>query len=225
MDDLRLILLLIGAGIILVVYAWSRVQVRPRKRSATRTPTITSHSPDDDFDADDIEQELGHMERLVMERDDDPVAQDDDQVAQDAERLLIVSVVAAQGGSFSGPALIKAFKHNKLRFDEHEIFSRMFIRPGKEMPVFSVANMVKPGTFPLADMETFTSPGLTLFLQLPAPVDGVEAFDDFVHTAERLAVELGGELRDQQQCVLTHQALMQLRENIVEDRLHRRAAS
>ena len=225
MDDLRLILLLIGAGIILVVYAWSRVQVRPRKRSATRTPTITSHSPDDDFDADDIEQELGHMERLVMERDDDPVAQDDDQVAQDAERLLIVSVVAAQGGSFSGPALIKAFKHNKLRFDGNEIFSRMFIRPGKEMPVFSVANMVKPGTFPLADMETFTTPGLTLFLQLPAPVDGVEAFDDFVHTAERLAVELGGELRDQQQCVLTHQALMQLRENIVEDRLHRRAAS
>ena len=225
MDDLRLILLLIGAGIILVVYAWSRVQVRPRKRSATRTPTVTGHSPDDDFDADELEQELGHMERLVMERDDDPVAQDDDQAAQDAERLLIVSVVAAQGGNFSGPALIKAFKHNKLRFDENEIFSRMFIRPGKEMPVFSVANMVKPGTFPLADMETFTTPGLTLFLQLPAPVDGVEAFDDFVHTAERLAVELGGELRDQQQCVLTHQALMQLRENIVEDRLHRRAAS
>jgi cell division protein ZipA len=224
-DDLRLILLLIGAGIILVVYAWSRVQVRPRKRSATRTPTISSHSPDDDFDADDIEQELGRMERLVMEQDDEPVAQDDDQVAQDAERLLIVSVVAAQGGNFSGPALIKAFKHNKLRFDENEIFSRMFIRPGKEMPVFSVANMVKPGTYPLADMETFTTPGLTLFLQLPAPVDGVEAFDDFVHTAERLAVELGGELRDEQQCVLTHQALMQLREKIVEDRLHRRAAS
>ena len=43
--------------------------------------------------------------------------------------------------------------------------------------------------------------------------------------AERLAVELGGELRDQQQCVLTHQALMQLREKIVEDRLHRRSAS
>lgn len=237
MDDLRLILLLIGAGIILVVYAWSRVQVRPRKRSATRTPTITSHSRDDDFDTDDIdtddiEHELGRMERLVMEQDDDPVARDDEAVAQggepvaqDEERLLIVSVVAAQGGKFSGPALIKAFKHNKLRFDDNEIFSRMFIRPGKEMPVFSVANMVKPGTYPLADMETFTTPGLTLFLQLPAPVDGVEAFDDFVHTAERLAVELGGELRDEQQCVLTHQALMQLREKIVEDRLHRRAAS
>jgi cell division protein ZipA len=85
--------------------------------------------------------------------------------------------------------------------------------------------MVKPGTFPVSDMEAFTTPGLTLFLQLPGPLDGVEAFDDFVNTAERLAVELGGELRDEQHCVLTHQALMQVRESIVEDRLHRKAAS
>jgi len=217
MNDLRLILLLIGAGIIIAVYAWSRIQVRPRKRSATRTPTINKHSPDD-FDANDIEQELGRMGRLVMERDDEPLA-------ADPERLLIVSVVAAQGGHFTGPALVNGFEHNKLRFDEHEIYSRMTIRSGREQPVFYVANMVKPGTFPASDMETFSTPGLTLFLQLPAPIDGVEAFDDFVNTAERLAVELGGELRDEQHCVLTHQALMQVRESIVEDRLHRKAAS
>lgn len=217
MDDLRLILLLIGAAIILVVYVWSRVQVRPRKRSATRTPSIDSHSPDD-FDAADIEQELGRMGQLVMERDDEPVA-------LDPERLLIVSVIAAQGGHFTGPALLNGFKHNRLSFGEHAIYSRMTARSGKQRLVFSVANMVKPGTFPVSDMETFTTPGLTLFLQLPGPLDGVEAFDDFVNTAERLAVELGGELRDEQHCILTHQALMQVRESIVEDRLHRKAAS
>ena len=56
------------------------------------------------------------MERLVMEQDDDPVA-------LDPERLLIISVVAAQGGHFSGPALVNAFEHNRLLFDEHEIYS------------------------------------------------------------------------------------------------------
>jgi cell division protein ZipA len=218
MSDLRLILLLIGAGIIIAVYAWSRLQVRPRKRSATRTPTISKHNPEDDFDADDIEQELGRMGRLVNEHDDEPLA-------SDPERLLVISVVAAQGGQFTGPALVSAFAHNKLRFDEHEIYSRMIIRSGRGQPVFYLANMVKPGTFPASDMEAFSTPGLTLFLQLPAPIDGVEAFDDFVNTAERLAVELGGELRDEQHCVLTHQALMQVRESIVEDRLHRKAAS
>ncbi|MEA2080719.1 MAG: cell division protein ZipA [Pseudomonadota bacterium] len=216
MDDLRLILLLIGAGIILVVYAWSRVQVRPRKRSATRTPSLNSHSADD-LDASDIEQELQRMEQLVMERDDEPVA-------QDPERLLIVSVLAAQGGHFSGRALVNGFEHNKLRFGEHEIYYRMTTQSGKERPVFGVANVLKPGTFPVSDMENFTTRGLTLFLQLPGPLDGVEAFDDFVHTAERLAVELGGELRDEQHRLLTHQALMQVRERVVEDRLHRKAA-
>lgn len=217
MDDLRLILLLIGAGIILVVYVWSRAQVRPRKRSASRTPAIKRHNLDN-FDPVDIEQELGLMEPLVVEADDEPVA-------VDPERLLIVSVVAAQGGCFTGPALLKGFEHNRLRRDEHEIYSRVTVRTGKERSVFSVANMVKPGTFPVTDIEAFTTPGVTLFLQLPGPLDGVEAFDDFVQTAERLAVELGGELRDEQHAVLTHQALMQVRESIAEDRLQRKAAS
>ena len=166
-------------------------------------------SDDEDYDS---------MKQLVMERDDEPVA-------QDPERLLIVSVVAAQGGHFSGQALVNGFEHNRLRFGEHEIYYRMTIQSGKERPVFGVANIVKPGTFPVSDMENFTTPGLTLFLQLPGPLDGVEAFDDFVYTAERLAVELGGELRDEQQCVLTHQALMQVRERIVEDRLHGKTTS
>ena len=217
MDDLRLILLLIGAGLILVVYAWSRVQARPRKRSAIRTPSLNSHGTDD-LDASDIDQELERMKQLVMERDDEPVAQDPD-------RLLIISVVAAQGGHFSGQALVNGFEHNRLHFGEHEIYYRMTVQSGKERPVFGVANIVKPGIFPVSDMENFTTPGLTLFLQLPGPLDGVEAFDDFVNPAERLAVELGGELRDEKHCVLTHQALMQVRESIVEDRLHRKAAS
>ena len=218
MDDLRLILLLIGAGIILAVYVWSRLQqASPRKRSPRREPPVISQPPDEFEDAD-IEQELGRMERLVMERDDEPVA-------RDPERLLIISVVAAQGEIFTGPALVKAFKHNRLRFDEHEIYSRVTVQTGRERQVFGVANLVKPGTFPAADMESFTTPGITLFLQLPGPLDGVEAFDDFAHTAERLAVELGGEMRDERHCVLTHQALMQVRESIAEDRLHRKVAS
>ena len=171
------------------------------------------------------------MGRLVMEDDEEPVAQDaqpaaeTEPVAQSGERLLVVSVVAADGGQFSGPALLNGFDNNKLRFGEHEIYHRVIIQSGKERPVFGVANMVKPGSFPVSDMETFTTPGLTLFLQLPGPLEGLEAFDDFVQTAERLAVELGGELRDERHQLLTHQVLMQWRESIVEDHVHRRVAS
>jgi cell division protein ZipA len=230
-DDLRLILLLIGAAVIIAVYGWSRLQARPRKPARPRRSA--KHHNSDDLDAADIEQELGRMGRLVMEDEDDeePVAEDaqpaaeTEPLAQSGERLLVVSVVAADGGQFSGPALLNGFDNNKLRFGEHEIYHRVIIQSGRERPVFGVANMVKPGSFPASDMETFTTPGLTLFLQLPGPLDGLEAFDDFVQTAERLAVELGGELRDERHRLLTHQVLMQWRESIVEDRVHRRVAS
>jgi cell division protein ZipA len=232
-DDLRLILLLIGAAVITAVYGWSRLQARPRKPASPRRPA--KHHSADDLDDADIEQELGRMGRLVMEDDEEPAAEDAESaaeaepepepVAQSGERLLVVSVVAADGGQFSGPALLNAFDNNKLRFGEHEIYHRVIIQSGKECPVFGVANMVKPGSFPVSGMETFTTPGLTLFLQLPGPLDGVEAFDDFAQTAERLAVELGGELRDERRRLLTHQALMQWRQSIVEDHVHRRVAS
>ncbi|MEZ5461801.1 cell division protein ZipA C-terminal FtsZ-binding domain-containing protein [Dokdonella sp.] len=37
-------------------------------------------------------------------------------------------------------------------------------------PVFRVANMLKPGNFDMARIETLDTPGLTLFMALPEPV-------------------------------------------------------
>jgi cell division protein ZipA len=125
-----------------------------------------------------------------------------------------VSVVAEPGHAFAGEAVAAAFQHNRLKPGEQSIYHRKVFRDGREQWVFSVANLVKPGTFPAQDMDQFSTPGLTLFLQLPAPIADLEAFDDFVNTAERLAVELGGELRDGRQQLLSHQQLMQVRDSI-----------
>lgn len=222
MSDLRLILLLLGIGVILGVYAWTRFQQQNR-RSASRTPPAAARAASAEPDNADIEQELERMERLVSGREAEPLDADiepDTGAGFSSERLLVISVVAADGEPFAGEALLKAFEHNKLRFRDKGIFERVVIHNGRELPVFGVANLVKPGTFAPQDMANFTSPGLTLFLQLPCPVNAVDAFDDFVKTAERLAVEFGGELRDERHNVLTHQVLMQIRESIVEARFH-----
>jgi cell division protein ZipA len=245
MSDLRLILLLLGIGIILGVYAWTRFQQQNR-RSASRTSPAAARAPSTEPDSADIEQELERMERLVSGREaphPEPGALDDIYLDSDAgldtgadpgigsdtgassERLLVISVVAPDGDPFPGEALLKSFEHNKLRFSNAGIFERVVIRNGREVPVFGVANLVKPGTFAPQDMARFTTPGLTLFLQLPCPIDAVDAFDDFVKTAERLAVEFGGELRDERHHVLTHQVLMHIREGIVESRFQPGTAS
>ena len=218
MDDLRLILLLFGGGLVLSIYAWTRFQSRSRKAAGSPDAVTTRPRETDEPDEGAIEEELARMEQVMSGRDPESTV-------TDSERLLIISVVAPQGVIFSGDALLKALQNNKLQFDDRGIYQRVSIVGGGQQAVFGIANLVKPGTFPAVDMRGFSTPGITLFLQLPGPLDPVEAFDDFVHTAERLAVEMGGELQDQKQCVITHQSLMQIREGIVEDQFLRRAAS
>ena len=227
MNDLRLMLLLLGIAVIAGVYGWTRfkqraMQAPPARRTPPRRP------PDDELDSAEIEQELERMGRLLAEEESEseqagepaPAAQPAEEPSGSGEQLIVVSVVAEAGAHFEGEALARAFHHNKLKLGAHDIYHRMVFRNNREQPVFSVANLVKPGSFPVQDIEAFSTPGVTLFLQLPAPLEALEAFDDFVKTAERLAVELGGELRDEHHQLLTHQVLMQVREGVARGRRH-----
>lgn len=232
MSELRIILLLIGAGVIAGVYGWTRYQ-QSQRRSAVRTSSTNGTDyriEQDEPDAADIQQQLARMEQLVSDRDstqDNAIGDisDGSETESTAERLLVISIVAPEDQPFDGESLRKAFLHNKLRFSERGIYERLRLVGGREVPVFGIANLVKPGIFQPGDMTRFSTPGVTLFLQLPCAFNAVEAFDDFVKTAERLAVEVGGELRDERHAVLTHQTLMQVRENIAAAGFYPRAAS
>jgi len=172
------------------------------------------------------------MEQLVAERGDTPDWNDDDPLENDSpvapdapgEHIHVISVIAEDGDSFPGDKLLKAFENNALVHGKKGIYERHVAQGGRDIAVFGVANLVKPGTFP-RDMPAFTTPGVTLFLQLPCAIGALDAFDDFMNTAERLAVELAGELRDEQHKLLTHQALMQVREQIAESQARSRIAA
>ena len=221
MNDLRLILLLFGAGVIAAVYAWTRFNSL-KKKSAHRTGPVSSGHAIDEPDDAAIQQELERMQN-VMDGKEPPAAQN--ATGLQDESIIIISIVAPEGEKFSGDALQKALHKNDLQHGDKRIFHRLVRRNSVDEPVFSLANMVKPGDFGNGDLRGFSTPGVTLFLELPGPVESIEAFDDFVQTAERLAVELGGQLHDQKHCVITHQALMQMREQLAETLLHTRAAS
>jgi cell division protein ZipA len=222
MDDLRLILLLIGATVILGIYVWSRLQNMPGKPKPRRVPPTKqrTEAPDEAV----VQQELQRMQQAISGQD--AVAAATPAVAAaDIEEVMVLSVVAAAGQPFNGDALRKAFANNNLVFGDKAIFHRLVRQRGEDVSVFGVANLFKPGHFGSGDLNGFATQGITLFLQLPAPIDGMDAFDDFVHTAERLAVELGGELQDQKHCVITHQALMLKREALARSRLRTPIAS
>ncbi|TCK18575.1 cell division protein ZipA [Thiogranum longum] len=228
MDDLRVILLLTGAAFIAGVYLWTRLQQRPAKRKTRRTAPSMSGNVDTDLDVAD---ELARMEQLVANPGGDPdwhdplEAEAPQQTTRDFNnRVLVISVIAEDGDPFQGEKLLKAFANNDLVHGKKGIFERHVEQGGHDIAVFGIANLVKPGTFP-RDMPAFTTPGVSLFLQLPCAIGALDAFDDFVNTAERLAVELAGELRDENHQLLTHQGLMLVREQLAEAQARSRVAA
>ncbi len=143
----------------------------------------------------------------------------------DVEELLVINVLAPRGTRFAGEHLVQTLRGQGLRYGEMNIFHR--VEPTTKAKLFSIANILEPGTFDLADLDSLASPGMSFFLQLPGPDDAAAAFDDMLTTARNIAAELGGEVRDEQLSVLTGQTAEHMRQRIADfarRRLSRRAS-
>ncbi len=221
MDNLRWILLLIGLGLILAVYAVTRFQIKRREaagKPTRRRPTAKNITPPGVANEDDAAEqaELAQMGSMLRQESELQSAESSATGKRDNEQLIVLSVMASADEPFNGQSLLRAFENTALQHSDVKIYQR---NNEKGEPVYGVASAVKPGTFDLNQMDHFSTPGLSLFLQLPGPVDGVTAFDDMVTTAERLAVELGGELQDQNHSMLSRQMVAHLRDGIINARL------
>ena len=128
-------------------------------------------------------------------------------------------VVAAVDRPFGGTEILEALEDEHLQFGDMGIYH--YEERGARL--FSVANMVKPGTFERASSPEFSSPGLALFLGLPGPANPTDAFDRMLQIAQGLAARLAGELRDETRSTVTAQTIQAYRDRIAEfERAHRR---
>ena len=82
--------------------------------------------------------------------------------------------------------------------------------------IFSAASLVEPGTFDLATIAEQEIPGISLFMVLPGPVDGAQAFDLMIATARALTQSLNAELVDESGSTLSIQRERYLREEIIQ---------
>ena len=129
--------------------------------------------------------------------------------AQADEALLVLTVIAQEGESFSGPTLSDLFEQLDLRYGDMRIFHRIDDASGQT--VFSIVNVLEPGYFDLQELPDLRTPGLALFMHLPGPRAGAESFDDLLGTARRLAGALEGRIGDQQRRLLNDASIAQMR--------------
>ena len=140
------------------------------------------------------------------------------------ELLLSLHVTAPSGVRFSGADIQEALQQAGLRHGVMDIYHRVPHGGTDRDAIFSVADMLEPGALGAERLQDHYTPGLTLFLRLPGPVDGAAALDDMLRAARVLAQRLDGELRDESRSVLTRQTIEHLRERIVEHRRQRELA-
>lgn len=140
----------------------------------------------------------------------------DPALVDEVERKIIVLNIVSKGKDFRGSAIAKACDSIHLRLGDMSIYHHHDGVTGKVL--FSLASMVEPGNFPADDMGGFSTPGLSMFTQLPGAKDGMEIFEDMLAAGKRLASLLQGELQDDRHNKLTIQMEKHIAESIIEHR-------
>ncbi len=145
-------------------------------------------------------------------------AKKDKSVGHDEELpvKIIQLAVVPNDGEFYGDDILCVVQEVGLELGEMDIFHKYGGDPEKHQAIYSMASMVEPGTFPVDDMDGFSTPGLTLFTRLPGPKDGLTIFTEMLYAAEQLADLLDGELRDETHSALSKQTIGHIREEIQE---------
>ena len=133
----------------------------------------------------------------------------------DVPDLILQINLRAKKTPFTGEAIKQAMHETGMQLSDMAIYQRL-ASDGSRSVLYNIASMVNPGVFPVKSMESFSTPGLTLFAQLPGPVDGMMIFSDMLYTAERLAAMLQGELQDETHSTLGKQTIEHMRERILE---------
>jgi cell division protein ZipA len=130
------------------------------------------------------------------------------------ERIVTLFVVAREGERFNGPDLVVATEKAGLEFGDMNIYHRLVDGKRELGPIFSVANMLKPGNFDLARLDTLHTPGVSFFMTLPAPIPALDAWDAMLPTAQRMAELLNGHVLDEERNALGRQGIAHIRDQL-----------
>lgn len=203
MDGLRWLLLLFGLLVISGVYLYSRSErAKAKDQDSTpdgREPSLLENAvaPQTGLDPD-IPTPDGDAENAVLE-----------------QKIVTLRVVARDKGAFPGDDLVLNLRGIGMRHGKFGIFHRYEGTEEGDV-VFSVASLVEPGNFDLANIKEQKIPGISIFMVLPGPMDGADAFDLMVTTARTLSQSLNAELLDESGSTLSIQRERYLREEIIQ---------
>ena len=133
----------------------------------------------------------------------------------DFSEVLVLNVVARPDREISGVEMLQVLLANQLRFGDMAIFHRHLGADTGTPVLFSVANLVNPGTFDLNRISEFSTRGLCFFMTLPsAASNNMQAFEQMLDSAQKVRIALDADLKDDNRSVMTAQTIEHYRQRV-----------
>ena len=254
MDSLRLILVLIGlaavAGVYFkfrssdddLIYSLKKLFAPISNKIATVIPTgfsqtsenttvnnedlIPTLTPIDEPDSSDFEalstviSGRDRFEEYTKQQEITFSAVADTNETGPESLLIVLNIMSPKGHVFSGEGVHAVMTSAGLTHGEHKIYHYM----QDKVAVFSIANAIEPGFFELSQLQSISTPGLAVFMQLPGPTECRKALETLLEVSKRLAAALSGELCDENRSVLTQQTISHLKDKVETYRLKQQTA-
>ncbi len=155
-----------------------------------------------------------HQAELFSDSPNEFPSDEDEEDYSEPEEVIVINVMAKSGEFFAGKDLLPILLSQGMQLGSMSIFHKHADNNGNGPVMFSMANMVKPGTFDVTEMESFSTPGISFFLQLPNTLGNMRCFEQMLTAANAIKESLNGELKDEHRSVITRQTIEHCRQRI-----------
>jgi len=241
MDTLRVSLIIVGILIIGAIYLLGRRKIDADEQPAsdasfswlgwfsrfkTSLPKWEESVNDEISKHEELSAEdLAAVKTIVAERKQVISTAEDvtliveltsEQIAPAGEQLFVpITIIARNGRTFSGEDIQTTSSKCGFYLDETGVFYLdSHDSQGFKQKLLGLANIVEPGTFDGGKLDEIETPGLVLYLHLPAPIEAREAFTTLIDKGKEISVLLSGDVCDETRSVLTNQMISHLKEKV-----------
>lgn len=155
----------------------------------------------------DLDNSIYERQRAELTRQAQPQKTVETPVSTQPEEVLVIHLMANKGETVAGQQLLDAVLGAGLRYGAMKIFHRHLNDDGSGPVLFSMANLVNPGTFDLNTMGDLEVPGVTLFMALDDIEDPVAAFNSMIEAVDSIVAKLQLNVMDESRSSMTRNTI------------------
>ncbi|KQH74842.1 cell division protein ZipA [Xylella fastidiosa] len=130
------------------------------------------------------------------------------------DKIILLFVAAKAEHTLRGEDIVVAAEKTGMIFGYMNVFHRLVEGYPERGPIFSMASILKPGSFDMANIREMQIPAISFFLTLPAPMTALDAWEKMLPTVQRMAELLDGVVLDESRNALGRQRIAHIRDEL-----------